>query len=215
MLEKENIFGVLLAGGLSRRMFAGEETRGDKGLLEIAGRPMIAHVIDRLAPQVGALAINANGDPSRLSALHLPVFPDTIDGHPGPLAGVLAGMHYAHTHAPAATHILTAPTDAPLLPSNLAQRLANALADTGQQIALAKSAGNRHPVIGLWPVSLTGDLEDALISGVRKVLQWTDSHGTCFADFPMIETAAAPVDPFFNANTPQDLDNVRAILERM
>src|SRR3977135_1207059 len=95
---------------------------GDKGLLELAGRPMLTHVVCRLRPQVGAMVINANGDPARFAPLELPVVPDTIGGFVGPLAGVLAGMRWSAANAPGARWIVTAPGDAPLLPSDLVAR---------------------------------------------------------------------------------------------
>ncbi len=205
----ENIAGILLAGGLSRRMGG-----GDKGLHDIAGKPMLQHVIDRIAPQVSTLAINANGAPERFSAFELPVFPDTLADNPGPLAGVLSGMVWAQKNAPQATHILTVPTDTPLLPNDLVSRLTAALQDSPDaMIALAKSTGGRQPVIGLWPVSLATDLETALGEGVRKVLAWTDQHGTVFAEFPDMTVKGQAVDPFVNANTPEELENARRLIE--
>ena len=207
---KHEITGVLLAGGQSRRMFAGKGASGDKGLLDIAGKPMLGHVIARLRPQVGALVINANGDPSRFGAFGLPVAGDTILGHVGPLAGVLAGMRWSQANTPDATHIATVSTDAPFLPADLVAQLAGGLC--GNAIALAFSGGEMHPVIGLWPVALADDLEAALNAGVRKVLAWTDRHGTKAVEFPFAVIGERRVDPFFNANTPGELDEARALL---
>jgi molybdopterin-guanine dinucleotide biosynthesis protein A len=203
----EPVTGVLLAGGLSRRMGG-----GDKGLLPLAGKAMLGHVIDRLAPQVDKLIINANGDPDRFRPFGLPVVADTVAGFVGPLAGVLAGMRWALAHAPTHRVLVTAPGDAPLLPRDLVARLSAAVADGGGPIALARSAGELHPVIGLWPVALAADLEAQLAQGVRKVLAWTDRHGTVAVDFPPARLAGREVDPFFNANTPQDLDTLRGLL---
>ena len=145
-----DVTGVLLAGGQSRRMGG-----GDKGLLELAGRPMLGHVICRLGAQVGAIVINANGDPARFDAFGLPVVPDTIGGFVGPLAGVLAGMRWSAANAPEARWIVTAAGDAPLLPSDLVARLLKAAVESRPgAIALAQSHGELHPVIGLWPVAL-------------------------------------------------------------
>ncbi len=213
MTQTSNIVGILLAGGKSRRMFEGETGSGDKGLIEIAGKPMMKHVIDRLKPQVAALAINANGDPSRFDKFNLPVIADTIEGHVGPLAGVLTGMRWAHDTGQGVTHIMTAPTDAPLLPTNLADQLYLALENNDCKIALAASGGHTHPVAGLWPVDLADDLEQALHDGVRKVLHWTDRHGTCLAQFPLLELDGKMIDPFFNANTREELDQARALVE--
>lgn len=202
------ITGVILAGGLSRRMGG-----GDKALLDLAGRPMLAHVIARLTPHVGALVINANGDAERFAAFARAVVADTVQGFVGPLAGVLAGMRWSRQHAPQATHIVTAAGDAPLLPQDLVPRLwAAAHGAPAGAIALARSAGELHPVIGLWPVALADDLEHELAQGVRKVLRWTDKHGTLPVDFPMLEVAGRKLDPFYNANTPEELDELRQIL---
>ena len=203
------VTGVVLAGGQSRRMGG-----GDKGLLELAGKPMLGHVIDRLSPQVGRVAINANGEPSRFAPFGLPVVADTISGFVGPLAGVLAGMRWSAGNASAARWIVTVAGDAPMLPLDLVSRLAGAVAVRKSAIALARSAGEVHPVIGLWPVALADDLETALEAGVRKVLHWTDRHGRVEVDFPMTRIGRIEVDPFFNANTPQELDSLRAMLAK-
>jgi molybdopterin-guanine dinucleotide biosynthesis protein A len=206
------VTGVILAGGQSRRMGG-----GDKGLLDLAGRPMLAHVVGRLAPQVGRIVINANGDPARFVRFGLPVVADTVPGFAGPLAGVLAGMRWSLAHAPAARWIATAAGDAPLLPLDLVARCRAALEGHPQAnrggIALAQSAGELHPVIGLWPVALADDLEAALTAGVRKVLVWTDRHGTVPVPFPFVDAGGGrTLDPFFNANTPDELADLRAVL---
>ncbi len=211
-LGRDKITGVLLAGGQSRRMFATSEGGGDKGLLELHGRPMIAHVRERLGAQVGAIVLNANGDPVRFAALGLPVAPDTVEGFVGPLAGVLAGLRWSAANAPKATHIATVSTDAPFIPNDLVAQLAAAKERDGKAIALAASDGEVHPVIGLWPVALADDLEAALKDGVRKVLRWTDRHGTVVVEFPFIELNGRRIDPFFNANTPEELAEARALL---
>lgn len=207
-LDRE-VTGIVLAGGLSRRMGG-----GDKGLRELAGKPMLAHVLDRLRPQVGRLAINANGDPARFAAFGVPVVPDTVEGFVGPLAGVLAGMRWSAAHAPRARWIATAAGDAPLLPHDLVARLVAAIEGRINAIALAQSNGDLHPVIGLWPVALADDLEEQLRAGVRKVLAWTDRHGTAAVAFPPERLGDASIDPFFNANTPEELDGLRAMLAR-
>ncbi len=201
------VAGVLLAGGKSRRMGG-----GDKGMLEIGGKPMLAHVIERIQPQAAPLVINANGDPARFAKFQLPVVADPIDGHVGPLAGVLAGLKWATLNAPDCPYIITVSTDAPLIPDSLVARLQNALREGERSIALASSGGNLHPVIGLWPVCLAEDLEQSIKNGVRKVVDWADRHGTVRAEFDYIESMGHTVDPFFNANTPDELDEVRAIL---
>lgn len=204
---RETVVGVVLAGGLSRRMGG-----GDKGLRTLAGKPMLAHVIDRLAPQVQRCVINANGDPGRFIPFGLPVVPDTVDGFAGPLAGVLAGMRWALSHEPQASWIATVPGDSPLLPEDLVARLSAALPPATDAIALAQSMGRIHPVAGLWPVRLAGSLQTALEAGVRKVVAWTDTHGTIPVPFPQARCGDTEVDPFFNANTPEEFDTLSALL---
>ncbi len=188
---------------------------GDKALRDLGGRPMLAHVMERLRLQVGPMVINANGDPARFAHLGLPVAADTIDGFVGPLAGVLAGMLWAKTNAPGARWIVTVSTDAPFLPDNLVAKLADAVRTQPNAIAIAQSGGEVHPVIGLWPIAHASDLEQALRDGVRKVLAWTDRHGTVPVDFPFRDLAGGSVDPFFNANHPEELDEARRILGKL
>jgi molybdenum cofactor guanylyltransferase len=207
-----SVVGLLLAGGRSSRMGG-----GDKGLLDLDGQPMMAHVIARLAPQVSQMVINANGDPARFDTFKLPVTADAIEDYAGPLAGILAGLRWAQHHAPNATHVASVSADAPFIPHDLVARLSDALSaqDHGRsapKIALASSNGELHPVIGLWPVALADDLEAALKAGTRKVLAWTDRHGTAAVDFPFEGIGGRSVDPFFNANTPQELDEARELL---
>ena len=213
------IAGIILAGGQSRRMFpvgrsgaSANAPGGDKGLLALGEKPMLAHVIERLRPQVGALAINANGDPTRFAAFGLQIVPDTIDGFVGPLAGVLAGLGWARTNAPSAKWVASVSADAPFLPADLVARLAAAVETRGNAIAIAQSGGELQPVIGLWPVALADDLEAALRGGLRKVLAWTDKHGTVPVPFDMIEAGGETIDPFYNANTPEELAEARRLM---
>ena len=187
--------GVILAGGLARRMGG-----GDKGLLPLGEATILDRVIARLAPQVAGLALNANGDPARFARLGLPVIADSVEGYPGPLAGVLAGLDWAAGQG--ASHIVTAAWDTPFFPPDLARRLE---AEPGP-ITLARTPQGRHPTFGLWPVDLADDLRAALLAGTRKVLDWTDRHGTSYADFD------GEPDPFFNVNTPDDLAAAEALL---
>lgn len=189
------IAGVLLAGGLSQRMGG-----GDKCLRLLGGRPILARVIERVRPQVVALVLNANGDPARFGAFGLPVVADGIAGFAGPLAGVLAGLDWAATNAPDVTHVASFATDAPFLPRNLVAALREEMRAGHYDLACACSGGRSHPVFGLWPVALRGDLRQALEDGVRKVVEWTGRYRLVEVEFP-----AAPVDPFFNANRPEDL----------
>ena len=207
MAEGNVATGVVLAGGLSRRMGG-----GDKGLLDIGGETMLGRVIGRLRPQVDRLVLNANGDAERFASLGLPVVEDTMVGYAGPLAGILAGMRWSLLHAPDVRHIVTVSSDVPFLPTDLAIRLAGAIVDCPATIALAQSQGEQHQVIGLWPVVLADDLERQLNAGVRKVLQWTDLHDTVSVVFEPVNIGGRMIDPFFNANTPEDVEIVRAVL---
>ncbi|MEM5473650.1 molybdenum cofactor guanylyltransferase MobA [Hoeflea sp. AS60] len=199
------IAGLVLAGGLSRRMGGGE-----KGLQLLAGQSMISRVISRIAPQVDTLAINANGDREPYLQFGLPVLPDTIGGHVGPLAGVLTGLEWAATQ-PGITHIVTAATDTPFLPLDLVERFA-AIAGP-ERIVLARSGGNRHPVFGLWPVALRQDLAQWLgTSDTMKVLAWANRHDLAFCDYEA--GGDGTPDPFFNANTPEELAEAEAFVAR-
>jgi molybdenum cofactor guanylyltransferase len=208
---RNTITGILLAGGQSRRMFPG--AGGDKCLRDLGGRPMLARIVERLAPQVDRLVINANGDPSRFSAFDMPVVADAVADFAGPLAGIHAGLRWCERHAPDIRHIVTVSTDAPFLPLDLVARLAAAVGDEAAAIAMARSAGELHPVIGLWPVALADDLEAALSSGTRKVLAWTDRHRVAVVDFPFVAMAGRDIDPFFNANHPAEFDEARRLIE--
>ena len=185
---------------------------GDKTLLPLGTRTMLGHVIRRIAPQVAGLAINANGNPARFQDFGLPVIADTIEGFVGPLAGVLAGLRWLRSADPNATHLVSVSADAPFLPTDLVARLTGAAGRQPRAIAIAQSAGELHPVIGRWPVALADDLEMALKNGVRKVLRWTDVHGTIPVPFEFVRIGTEAVDPFFNANTPAELDEARRLL---
>ena len=198
--------GVILAGGLARRMGG-----GDKGLLQLGGQPILRRVIDRLVPQVDMVALNANGDPARFDAFDLPVLPDSIDGYAGPLAGVLAGLDWAAKMG--ADSIVTAAADTPFFPCDLVPRLLIESEGMANPLVLAatpdpKRGQVRHPTFGLWPVSLRDDLRAALNNGLRKVVLWTDQHNGRQAVF-----ASNGIDPFFNVNTPEDLAVAQAVSE--
>lgn len=191
------VAGVLLAGGLSRRMGG-----GDKCLRDLAGKPILMHVIERVAPQVQALVLNANGDPSRFQAFGLPVVPDTVEGYAGPLAGVLSGMDWVLANRPDVSWLASMPTDAPFLPGDFVVRLLDAVKQAGGDMACARSDGRVHPVAGLWPVRLADDLRSAMTNeGIRKVDVWTGRFRLIEVEF-----ATDPVDPFFNANRPSDVE---------
>jgi molybdopterin-guanine dinucleotide biosynthesis protein A len=195
--------GVLLAGGLARRMGG-----GDKGLRTVGGVPILQRVADRLRPQVATLIVNANGDPARFSGLGAAVVPDDLPDRPGPLAGVLAALDWAAAHAPGATHVVSAPTDGPFLPPDLVARLEAARRAGGVPLACARSDGQAHPVVALWAVALRDDLRRALaVEGLRKIDAWTARHGIAHADWPV-----DPWDPFFNVNSPEELAAAEAVL---
>jgi molybdenum cofactor guanylyltransferase len=196
------IGGVLLAGGQSQRMGG-----GDKNLRLLAGKPILAHVIERAQPQVDALVLNANGDPQRFAHFGLPVVSDSVAGFAGPLAGVLAGLDWAAAHLPEAELVASFATDAPFLPRDLVRQLVVALEEGGFDLACAQSNGRNHPVFGLWPISLRDDLRKALAGGLHKVDRWT-------ARFKLVEVEflAEPVDPFFNANRPEDLAEAEGLV---
>jgi len=202
MVSPPPTVGVLLAGGLSRRMGG-----GDKCLRARGGRPMLAHIIERAQPQVSTLIINANGDPARFASFGLPVAADVIEGFAGPLAGVLTGMEWAARNRPDAAWLATFATDAPFFPRDLVARLHDAVARAKADMACARSDGQDHPVFGLWPVRLRGELRRAMEEGVRKVDLWTARYKLAVAEFP-----AAPFDPFFNANRPEDLAEAERLL---
>ncbi len=186
---------VVLAGGQARRMGG-----GDKGLLRLRRRPMLEHVLDAIRPQVRAVALSANGNPRRFTAYDLPVLPDPVADSQGPLAGILAGLRWARTVHPGAELLLSVPTDTPLLPADLVQRLTQMRASAGASIACAASGGRRHPVVAIWPVTLADALAEALAAGVRSVEAFAAPHGVAAAEF-----AIDRVDPFLNVNSPADL----------
>lgn len=190
------IVGLLLAGGQSRRMGG-----GDKALRLLRGKSLLERVIGRVRPQVDAVVLNANGDPARFAKFGLPVVADNVPDFAGPLAGVLAGLDWTAAQRPDCPFIVSVATDAPFLPVDLVARLAAELEAAAADLACAASAGRTHPVFGLWPVRLRGDLRRAVVEeGIRKVDQWTARHRLVTVPF-----ADRPIDPFFNANRPEDL----------
>lgn len=206
--QRRLVTGCILAGGLSRRMGG-----GDKSLKPLAGKPMLAHVIDRLRPQVGEIVLNANGDAGRFEPFGLPVQPDLVEGHAGPLAGVLAGLRWSAENAPDAAYVVSAATDTPFFPRDLVSRMLEA-AEGQTRIVLAHSGERVHPVFGLWPVALADDLERAVREeGLRKVLVWVYGHDNREVDFPVRRVGGIDLDPFFNANTPEDMATAEKLLE--
>jgi molybdopterin-guanine dinucleotide biosynthesis protein A len=200
-MGREPHAAVILAGGLGKRMGG-----GDKPLVALGGKPMLARVVARLAPQVERIVINANGDPARFASYGLPVVADTIVGFPGPLAGILAGMRWSRANLPEARFIVSAASDTPFFPENLVERLAEGCGRDEETIALAASPAGTHPVFGLWPVALADDLEAFLKSDSGgKILTYADRHLRLNVPFDdIVLPGGATVDPFFNVNTPED-----------
>jgi len=194
--------GLVLAGGLARRMGGGDKTR-----IRIGGKTILERVLARFKPQCVAVILNANGDPARFSDTGLPVVPDTVPGFAGPLAGILAGLDWTAAHAPAITDVASVPGDCPFLPGDLVARLSAAREAAGVPLACARSGDWRHPVVCLWPVALRQDLRKALVEeDMHKIETWTARHGIAIGDWP-----ATPIDPFFNVNTPADVAEAEGI----
>jgi molybdenum cofactor guanylyltransferase len=200
------VAGVLLAGGLSRRMGG-----GDKCLRLLGGRTILSRVIESASGQVAGLALNANGDPARFKDYGLPVIPDVIDGYAGPLAGVLTGLEWVAREWPHCGWMVSFPTDAPFAPGDLAARLLAAAKAEDADMACASSKGRTHPVVGLWPVALREALRHAMVEDdVRKVDAWTSDY-----KMACVEYSSEPFDPFFNTNRPEDLYAAELILAAM
>ena len=188
--------GVLLAGGLARRMGG-----GDKPMRQIAGRTILDRVIARLEPQCEELILNANGDPARFATFGLPVISDTVENFPGLLAGILAALDWVAINRPDVEFMLSAAADCPFLPRDLVARLHHARAEQNAQLAVAASGGQSHPVIGLWSVALREELRHALVvEDMRKIDRWTARYRLATVEWPV-----DAFDPFFNANTMDDI----------
>ena len=196
--------GVLLAGGLARRMGG-----GDKPMRQIGGRTILERVIARLRPQCDGLILNANGDPARFASFGLPVIADTVENFPGPLAGILAALDWAAANRPEVSWMLSAAADCPFLPRDLVTRLHQALMKENAQLAVAASDGQSHPVIGLWNVGLRDELRHALVvEDVRRIDRWTARYRLATVEWPVDE-----LDPFFNANTMDDIAEAERLAE--
>lgn len=193
--------GLILAGGRSSRMGSA------KALLEIGSDTILGHIVRQLAPQTSEIKLNAPEDfPNPLG---LRLLPDRVEGQVGPLAGVLSGLRDIEAQRPGETHLLTVPSDSPFLPSDLAVRLQRE-ANNPDAIVIAASGGRDHPVFGLWPISLANDLEVWLADPEnRRMKAFLNRHCVVTAEFPMIETPFGALDPFFNINTPDDLEEAR------
>ncbi|MFD2208011.1 molybdenum cofactor guanylyltransferase MobA [Kiloniella antarctica] len=207
VVRSDEIAAVILAGGLARRMGG-----GDKAQKMLAGQSLLDRILDRIRPQVGPLVINANGDPKRFSQTGLPIAPDVIEGHPGPLAGVLTGLEWVAKNYPKCEWMVSIPCDAPFIPLNLVVRLKAEMDKDGHNLACAQSHGRSHPVVGLWSLSLMEDLRQAVVDEeLRKVDRWTARHGISHVDFEDVVIGDKKIDPFFNANKPLDLDEVEKL----
>jgi molybdopterin-guanine dinucleotide biosynthesis protein A len=206
--DAPEIPGVLLAGGLARRMGG-----GDKPMRQIGGRTILERVIARLEPQCDGLILNANGDPARFARFGLPVIADTVEDFPGPLAGVLAALDWFAANRPDVSLVLSAAGDCPFLPRDLVSRLYRGLTDENAQLAVAASDGQSHPVIGLWSVALRDELRHALVvEDIRRIDRWTARYRLATVTWP-----TTPLDPFFNANTVEDIaqaDRLAALDDR-
>jgi molybdopterin-guanine dinucleotide biosynthesis protein A len=197
--------GLVLAGGLARRMGG-----GDKARIAIGGVTILQRVLACLEPQCIRVVINANGDPGRFADTKLPVVADSVPDFAGPLAGILAGLDWAALHVPECEWLASVPGDCPFLPNDLVACLHAARAAAGAPLACARSGEFRHPVVGLWSLALREDLRHAIAAeGLRKIEIWTARHGVAIADWP-----AVPVDPFFNVNTPDDAAQAQAMAVR-
>ena len=197
--------GVLLAGGLSSRMGG-----GDKPLRMIGGVSLLARAVAVLRPQCDALVLNANGDAARFAEFSLPVVQDSISGFAGPMAGILAGLDWTAMHRPDARWMLSVSADCPFLPDDLIARLHDALT-ADARIAVASSGGEMHPVIALWDVALRDDMRRALIDeDLRRVRAFITRYAFVTAEWPV-----TPHDPFFNANTVEDLAKAEALVQSL
>ena len=205
-----DIPGIILAGGLSRRMGG-----GDKGLLMLGETSIIERVIDKILPQVGSLAININGDSSRFPDYKLPIIPDSIKGYLGPLSGILAGMEWAFKNGN--RYIATVAADTPFLPDDLIKRLHAMVKSKNLNIGIAASrilSGDDvfiHPTFGIWEVALKDDLRDALANDTRKIMFWAKKFKL---DYYYFDTIDKLCDPFFNINTPDDLEEAKYRLKK-
>ena len=206
MSSSAPVVGIVLAGGKSSCMGG-----GDKCSRPLGGRPILAHVVARLKPQVADMIINANEEARRFAAFGLPVVADSVVGYAGPLAGIQAGLAWIKTNRPDSEYGVTVAGDTPFFPGDLVRRFIAARRN-GPALMVARSASGVHPVIGLWPVNLADALEDALKQGARKVGAWTEQHKAIEVDFPPVEIGGRKIDPFFNINRPEDLAEAEALL---
>jgi molybdopterin-guanine dinucleotide biosynthesis protein A len=206
MAARGPVVGVLLAGGLARRMGG-----GDKCLRQLGGHSLLDILIERTQDQVSQLIINANGDPKRFESQGLQIAPDVIDGFQGPLAGVLTGLEWAVSHVPEAQWVVSFATDAPFIPLDMVERLFQSVEDDGADMACAMTNGRTHPVFALWPVRLKEDLRCAMVDEeIRKIDIWTGRYNIAHVEFSI-----EPLDPFFNVNRPDDLAHAETLYKEL
>jgi molybdenum cofactor guanylyltransferase len=202
-MSEAPVCGIILAGGLARRMGG-----GDKPLKEIAGKPILAHVIARLRPQCAQLVLNANGDPARFAAFGLTVIADDVPDFAGPLAGILAGLEWVAANVTTAEYAVSVAADTPFIPPDLVPRLQAARLNEACDIVVAASGGRTHPVIALWPIALRSELRRALVEkGERKIDRFTARYEIAEVSWPI-----GPYDPFFNVNEIGDVAAAEAML---
>lgn len=207
MTRAMTIAAVVLAGGLATRLGG-----GDKPLQKIGGRALLDMVLERLSPQAAKIALSANGDSLRFAGYGIPVLPDE-GTQAGPLSGILAGLAWARQEG--CSHLLSVAGDTPFFPADLAARLADAIGES-HGIAVAASAGRRHPVFALWPAALEDDLRGFLAtSATSSVAAFLDRHAAVTVSFPATDIGGESVDPFFNINTPDDLVAADGIARRL
>ena len=198
-----DVVGVILAGGLARRMGG-----GDKCMIPLAGRPLLSWIVERISPQVEQLILNANGDAKRFNSFGVPVVADTVPDFAGPLAGILAALEWTEANMPRVQWVASCAGDAPFLPRDLVERFMAERDAQSADLVCAASGGQTNPVCGLWKVDLAEDLRRALVEeDLHKIDVWTARHKLALVDF-----AAEPVDPFFNINRPEDLTMAEALL---
>lgn len=202
----EPVVGVILSGGRSSRMGG-----GDKCLLPLAGRPVLSRIVQRLAPQVSRVIINANGDPSRFAEFGLPVVADSIAGLAGPLAGVHAALEWVKTYAKGVRRIATIASDTPFFPCDMVQRFLSR-ADDDRGLLVAASAEGVHPVVGLWPLAMAPQIEKSLGRDMRRVGAFAKEHDAIEVFFAPVRSGETLVDPFFNINRPEDLAHAETLL---
>jgi molybdenum cofactor guanylyltransferase len=197
--RRESVTGLVLAGGRATRMGG-----PDKGLIELAGRPMIEHVLAALRPQVGSVLINANRNLEQYAALGCEVIPDGMSGYPGPLAGVQSGLRALRS-----PYLLTVPCDSPLLAADLTERLFTACRDQRAEIAVAHDGERLHPVFMLLKKELRQSLDEYLARDGRKIDSWLIQHRVATADF------SDRRDSFVNVNDPDERRRVEMLMRSL